>query len=416
MTVDSRSANRGPLAAGALLVLAGIFLLVAQQAGLSLEWPIWIVASGVALIVLAVVAGQAGPGFAVVGGIVTMLGVVLWIQRSTDLYATWAYAWALVAPGGVGVGLFLYGLFSGRWAVMRSGLGPMVAGLVLFLIGYLFFEGVLGLSGQDGGPLGPLVAPALLVILGVIVIVAAFLPPRWRGGEVWPSGSTTGGTNPDAGAAAGWAAPGAAAAGEAETVAVDLGGAEVGDVAISFGAGKLAIAGPAAAGRLVDGVAHGGIRREDGGPGRVKLTTPSDSFWTKAWDRAPFDWRLGLSAEVPLRLSLGVGAAQTEADLSALQVTDLRIRSGAADTTVTLPAAAGATRVSAEGGAASLRIRVPEGVAARIRSSMALGSVDVDTRRFPRDPFGGWGSPDFASAANRVEIDIRGGVGSVRVG
>jgi hypothetical protein len=55
-------------------------------------------------------------------------------------------------------------------------------------------------------------------------------------------------------------------------------------------------------------------------------------------------------------------------------------------------------------------------VAARVRSSIALGSSDVDLVRFPRNAAGnGWESPDFASAANRVEIEVRGGIGSVSV-
>jgi hypothetical protein len=116
-----------------------------------------------------------------------------------------------------------------------------------------------------------------------------------------------------------------------------------------------------------------------------------------------------------LRLTVKTGASKTEADLSALRVTELRVQTGAADTAVTLPAAAGITRVFAEGGAAALKFRVPVGVAARIRSSMALGSTDVDAVRFPRDAQGGWTSPDFDSAPNRVELELRGGVGSITV-
>jgi hypothetical protein len=82
---------------------------------------------------------------------------------------------------------------------------------------------------------------------------------------------------------------------------------------------------------------------------------------------------------------------------------------------VTLPAGAGATTVEAEGGAAAVHFRVPDGAAARIRSTMVLGSTSIDERRFPRDPLGGWSSPDHATAANRVELEFRGGVGSLSV-
>jgi hypothetical protein len=72
------------------------------------------------------------------------------------------------------------------------------------------------------------------------------------------------------------------------------------------------------------------------------------------------------------------------------------------------------TTVRAESGAASLVIEVPEGVAARIRSRMGLGSSQVDERRFPRSA-AGFESADYGTAANRADIDISGGVGSVRV-
>lgn len=79
-----------------------------------------------------------------------------------------------------------------------------------------------------------------------------------------------------------------------------------------------------------------------------------------------------------------------------------------------LPRNAGSTDVKAETGAASLTMTVPVGVAARIRSRMALGSSDVDEARFPRTS-NGYESPDFGTATNRVDIDVQGGVGSVRI-
>jgi len=398
---------RGPILAGLLLILAGIGLLVVQQTGFRFDWPIWIVVGGIATLGMAIVLGYSGPGadaagtgIAVVGGIITAVGGVLAVQDATGAYASWAYGWALVAPGGVGLGLLVYGLAVGNGETARGGLGTLATGLVLFTVFFIFFEGVLDLTTLGDDWLTGSIGPLILVGLGVLFVLAAMLPRGWRGGGATApvGGSTTG-----------------ARQGDLETIEVELAGAPAGDVAIAFGAGRLAIGGPAAAGRLVDGSCFGGVRREDLGLGRVRLSTPSDAFWQKAWGQAPFDWRLGLSAEVPLRLAIEVGAAQTDADLSALRVTELRLRTGAAETSMVLPAAAGFTRVDAEGGAASVRFRVPDGVAARIRSTMAIGTTDVDTARFPRDPLGGWASPDFATATNRVEIEVRGGLGTVSV-
>ncbi len=57
---------------------------------------------------------------------------------------------------------------------------------------------------------------------------------------------------------------------------------------------------------------------------------------------------------------------------------------------------------------------VPNGVAARIRSRMVLGSTQIDQGRFPPTALG-YESIDYASAQNRVDIDVQGGVGSLRV-
>jgi hypothetical protein len=45
---------------------------------------------------------------------------------------------------------------------------------------------------------------------------------------------------------------------------------------------------------------------------------------------------------------------------------------------------------------------------------MGLGSIQVDESRFPRMG-DGYQSTDYATAENRVDLDIQGGVGSVHV-
>ena len=416
------SPRRGALVLGIALVALGGLALLVQAAGLTLDWPAWILVPGIGLIVASiVVGGPTGSGIAAVGGIVTMVGLVLWVQEAYDLYQTWAYAWALVAPGGVGLGLAIYGLATGRRDDLRGGLGALGVGIVLFLVGFLFFEGVLDLSDGRFDELTEVAVPVLLVAIGIVVIVGAFVPGPWRRQAIPPAtaGGAGAGGAPGAGAAA---ATGAAAGADAsgswdaaapDSLAIPLEDAADAEIMLTFGAGRLAI-GPAAPGLLVDGTYDGGVRAEPGGPGRVRLSPPAPAGLR--FDRAPYAWRAGLTAEVPLRLRLETGAADAEIDLTALRLAELRLRTGASETRVTLPAAAGFTRVDATGGAAAIRFRVPDGVAARIRTSIALGSTDVDLVRFPRNAAGsGWESPDFETAAHRVEIEVQGGVGSVSV-
>jgi len=59
-------------------------------------------------------------------------------------------------------------------------------------------------------------------------------------------------------------------------------------------------------------------------------------------------------------------------------------------------------------------MRVPSGVAARIRASGGLAEIHVDRGRFPRAG-GVYQSADYDTAPNRVDIDVEAGVGSVNI-
>ena len=140
----------------------------------------------------------------------------------------------------------------------------------------------------------------------------------------------------------------------------------------------------------------------------------------QGWFLGPWNWGSGLNWEVqlnndvPLRLKVEAGASQTDLDLTDLKVTELKLSTGASSTTVTLPAHAGLTNAKIEAGAAAVKLHVPGGVAARIRAKGGLASIDIDETRFPRTG-DEYRSPDFDTAANRVEMRIETGVGSVRV-
>ena len=182
-------------------------------------------------------------------------------------------------------------------------------------------------------------------------------------------------------------------------------------VRIGYGAGNLTV-GSAAPGELIDGRFEGGVIHRTTGAGAVELT--QDRGYGMTWLERPSRWTMGLTTEVPLDLRVDTGASKATLDLGGLRLRHLELHTGASDTRVLLPRAAGATTVTAQTGAASLTIEVPAGVAARIRTRMTLGSSQIDLVRFPESG-NGYESPDYATAANRVDIDVNGGVGSFRV-
>ena len=136
------------------------------------------------------------------------------------------------------------------------------------------------------------------------------------------------------------------------------------------------------AGHLVDGTFEGGVTHRLTGPGRVELE--QDTRYGLPWlDRdVALDCRAdGRGARSTSRSM--PGPAGPILDLRDLRVRNLDLQTGASETRVMVPRAAGATTIKAQTGAASLTIEIPAGVAARIRTRMALGSTQVDQTRFP---------------------------------
>lgn len=174
--------RRVTLAVGVLLVVVGAGFLLARQAGIDLGsagWPLFVIIPGLILFGVAfAVGGRKGSGFAVAGGVVTMTGLLLAFQNATGLWATWAYAWALVAPGGVGLGLLLYALLTGQREFVRPGGETLLAGLGLFLGFAFFFEAVIGLSGPQVGGLDGILAGGLVVLGAVLLVLGLRGGPR----------------------------------------------------------------------------------------------------------------------------------------------------------------------------------------------------------------------------------------------
>jgi predicted membrane protein len=146
---------------------------------------------------------------------------------------------------------------------------------------------------------------------------------------------------------------------------------------------------------------------------QVKLRN-SPHFW--AWyPGESLDWDLRLNSDIPLNLKIDSGASASILDLTELKVVELHISTGASSTEVNLPANVDNTLVDIHSGAASLNIRVPMGVAARIKVKSGIASVNVDSNRFPRLDGGLYQSADYATAAHRADITIDTGVGSVGI-
>lgn len=135
-----------------------------------------------------------------------------------------------------------------------------------------------------------------------------------------------------------------------------------------------------------------------------------EHFGADDWSR----WQIDLARGIPLDLRLDLAAGGMELDLTELDVERLTVDVSVSGLVIFLPEAAGFTEVVIDASLSSVEIRVPEGVAARITADAALGSVNVDTRRFPRKG-GGYESDNYEDAENRVDITVDVSLGRVTV-
>ena len=265
----------------------------------------------------------------------------------------------------------------------RSG---MFWGLVLIAVGGLLLLDNLGLLAFD---IWRLMGPVLLVALGLWVLLAK---PARMGVEAI----------------------------EGEALSVPLQGASQAKVSIRHGAGNLNLSSGAAAGELLSGSFGGGVGHSshlDGNVIKTKLSGGADHFPLPSplgsW-RDGLNWDVAFNSEIPLSLNCRTGASESRFDLKELKVTEFDLRCGASEVTLWLPEAAGHSRVDIRGGMGSIKIHVPEKVAARISISSGMSDISIDQARFPTRG-GVHESPDFNSAANKVELRLRTGMSSVEI-
>ena len=167
-----RRGTSGTALLGMLLIAVGAAFFIGQWAQFdwgAATWPFYVIAPGVALAALGL-SQRNGSGLTIGGTIVTMVGLVLLYQNATDHWESWAYAWALVGPGGSGLGMLLYGVRSANRKMARDGFWQIVVAIGLFVAGYLFFEGIIGISGRPL-PLPDWLLPAVIIALGVVVLI-----------------------------------------------------------------------------------------------------------------------------------------------------------------------------------------------------------------------------------------------------
>lgn len=170
---------------GAILILLGIVFLIGRYVSALFDfdlghyaWPFFIIIPGLLMFLASfILERRAGIPLAIFGGMVATAGGILLFQNLFDVYASWAYAWALVAPTSMGLAKLVYGALRGLGDEVKSGLTLSGIGFAIFVIGGFFFELVIGINGFGFGAAWQC-WPGLLIGLGIILLLSNLLPRR----------------------------------------------------------------------------------------------------------------------------------------------------------------------------------------------------------------------------------------------
>ena len=164
----------GLIAFGALFLLGTVFRIDIWAT----LWPFFIIIPGLLFFVGMVVIGKPGAPLAIPGSIITMAGVILFTQNLSGLWSTWAYAWVLIVPTAVGIGVAIAGMWGEDQKTVRIGSALAGIGIVVFFFFVIFFELILNLNGLRSGAVGRIAVPVLIIAAGLGVLAWAFLPRK----------------------------------------------------------------------------------------------------------------------------------------------------------------------------------------------------------------------------------------------
>jgi hypothetical protein len=184
-SVGKSGSNFVTVVLGSGLILLGILFLFGRFVNIFFDldighyaWPFFIISPGLLIFMVSfVLERKAGVTLAIFGGMLATIGVILLVQNTFDLYASWAYAWALVAPTSIGLAKLVYGALRGMGDQVKSGLSLAGIGFAIFIFAGFFFELVIGISGFHFG-VAWLCWPGLLIGLGIIVLFSNFFLQR----------------------------------------------------------------------------------------------------------------------------------------------------------------------------------------------------------------------------------------------
>jgi len=155
------------------------------------------------------------------------------------------------------------------------------------------------------------------------------------------------------------------------------------------------------------------------------------------WDLDDYrhEWDLRLNDDVPMEMSVEMGAGSADLELGSLSLTRLGVETGAGDVTVDLSGSSSLTRLEVEvgagqvtvdltgnwqddldanvnGGVGELTLRLPRGVGVRVEVEAGLGTVNASGLTKDGDDYV---NDAYGESEVTLRIDIQAGVGNINL-
>jgi hypothetical protein len=138
----------------------------------------------------------------------------------------------------------------------------------------------------------------------------------------------------------------------------------------------------------------------------------SSSFSTFFQNRR-FVLNLELSSSVSWTIAANTGAATDTFNLGGVQVKSIQVNTGASREEITLGQASGRVPVTINGGALTVHLHRPSGVAVSVAVSGGAVSLDADGKQSHSIGNASYDSPGFGDATDAYQIEVNGGACTV---
>jgi len=203
-----------------------------------------------------------------------------------------------------------------------------------------------------------------------------------------------------------------------EKQTIELGDAERVVIEIEIGIGKLNVTGGSAA--LLDAEFTYNVAEwaptidysVKNGTGYLSVTQP-DAEGKSTPNKARNEWRLSLSEDIPLELSIDMGVGNAQLDLSDVRLTDLSVDQGVGNVKINLDGVrTDDLSASVDGGVGEITVTVPSSIGVRVDADTGIGSFSTHGLKKHGDAYV---NDAYGEAESTIRLSIDAGIGKITV-